>query len=60
MAFKISKQRIMALNSTEAELVALSDRVPDAVELADFIEGQGYIRIKTKVYQDHEPILNIA
>ena len=40
--------------------MALSDRAPDAVELADLVEGQGYTRIKPKVYQDNEPVLNIA
>ena len=60
IAFKSSKQKILTLNSTEAELVALSDRAPDAVELADFMEGQGCMRIRLEVYQDNEPVLNIA
>jgi hypothetical protein len=58
---KSSKQKINTLNSTEAELVALSDKVPFVVEIYDFLKSQGYKNIKTPViHQDNQSTIAIV
>jgi hypothetical protein len=39
---KSSKQKIVTKDSTEAELVALSDRMNDALQCGEFMASQGY------------------
>ena len=48
-----SKQKIVTKSNTEAELVGLSDSLPQAIHLRNFVIGQGYSIGPVVVYQDN-------
>ena len=47
------KQGLMTKSSTEAELVAVSDGLPQVVWTREFLESQGYIMEPAVLYQDN-------
>jgi hypothetical protein len=51
--FKSNKQKLNTKSSTEAELVAISDVLPQAVNTARFLEAQMKHSITPKLYQDN-------
>lgn len=48
-----SKQKIVTKSSTEAELVGLSDSAAHAIQLRNFVMGQGYDQEPVVIYQDN-------
>jgi hypothetical protein len=55
-----AKQRLVAKSSSEAELIALSDEVSQAIWCKNFIEVQGYKCGPVAVYQDNKSTIAIA
>jgi hypothetical protein len=54
------KQKLTTKSSTEAELVGLSDSVPQAVWIKELLEGQGYPVKPAKVFQDNKSTIALA
>ena len=54
------KQGLMAKSSTEAELVAVSDALPQLVWTRDFLVGQGYKLEASTLYQDNMSTIALA
>ena len=50
----LTKQQINTRSSTEAELVAVDDIVAKMVWVQNFMESQGYGKIKTRLHQDNQ------
>lgn len=56
---KSAKQQIVTKSSTEAELVALSDSSNQALNLRNFIIGQGHLYGPVTVYQDNMSCMSL-
>ena len=52
--YKCSKQKLNAKSSTEAELIALSDILPQAINTANFIQEQLDKRVIPKFHEDNK------
>jgi len=52
--FKSTKQKLNAKSSTEAEVIALSDILPQALQTAYFLEEQMEQKVKPKFYEDNQ------
>ena len=57
---KSSKQKMVTRDSTEAELVGLSDRVSDVLQCHDFIIGLGFQLDMPIIYQDNNSTLTLV
>jgi hypothetical protein len=55
-----SKQKIVTKDSTESELVGLSDKFIDLIECNDFMRGQGYDNGPPLVYQDNQSTISLV
>lgn len=55
-----SKQKIMSKDSTEAELIALSDKIIDVFKAQEFVRGQGYGKKLPIVYQDNMSTISLV
>ena len=60
VAAKSTKQRIVSRNSTEAELIALSDRIDDVLWIYDFVKSLGYELPPPTVYEDNASTLHMV
>jgi Reverse transcriptase (RNA-dependent DNA polymerase) len=54
------KQGLMTKSSTEAELVGLSDQVPQAIWTRNFLIAQGYAMGPARMYQDNQSTIALA
>jgi hypothetical protein len=52
--YKCNKQKLNAKSSTEAELIALSDILPQAINTANFIQEQLGMRVIPKFHEDNQ------
>lgn len=57
---KSSKQKIMSKDSTEAELVALSDMIVHVLKAHEFMQGQGHGKKAPVVYQDNMSTISLV
>ena len=57
---KSSKQKIMSKDSTEAELVALSDMIVQVLKAQEFMQSQGYGKKPPVVYQDNMSTISLV
>ena len=57
---KSSKQKIMTKSSTEAELVAISDALPQIVWMKHFLEAQGYNPEPAHIWEDNMSTICLA
>ena len=58
---KSSKQKIVTKDSTEAELVGLSDKLSDAMMCAEFMEEQGHMECSVPVLmQDNRSTISLV
>ena len=57
---KSSKQKIMSKDSTEAELVALSDMVMQVLKAYEFMQSQGYGKNPPVLYQDNMSTISLV
>jgi hypothetical protein len=53
------KQKINTTSSTEAEVVGVSDYLPNTIWLLKFLEAQGYKSKKCVLYQDNESAIKL-
>jgi hypothetical protein len=53
------KQKINTSSSTEAEVVGVSDYLPNTIWLMKFLEAQGYKMKKSILYQDNESAIKL-
>ena len=58
--FSSTKQKIVAKDSTEAELVGLSDSLGMVGKIRDFISNQGYHGISPNIYQDNLSTISLV
>jgi hypothetical protein len=54
-----SKQKLVTKSSTEAEIVALSDGLTNAIWMREMVMAQGYKLNPTKIYEDNEGVIKI-
>ena len=54
-----SKQKLVTKSSTEAEVVALSDGLTNALWMREMVLAQGYKLAPTRIYEDNEGVLKI-
>jgi hypothetical protein len=57
---KSSKQKIMSKSSTEAELIGISDMLPQVIWTRDFLIAQGYKVAAAKLFQDNQSTIALA
>lgn len=58
--FKTSKQKMVGkYTTTEAELIAVSDRTNDTLRAQRFLEAQGYPMIPPVVLQDNQSVITL-
>jgi hypothetical protein len=57
---KSRKQKLVARSSTEAELIALHDGLPQVVWTRNVLEELGYAQIPAEVYQDNKSTIFMA
>jgi Reverse transcriptase (RNA-dependent DNA polymerase) len=55
-----SKQKLTSKSSTEAELIGVSDMLPQIVWTREFLEQQGYQCDPAKIYQDNQSTIVLA
>lgn len=55
-----SKQRMIARNSTEAELIGLTDKVDHVLRCHDFIVSQGHKPPPPVIYQDNQSTIHLV
>lgn len=54
-----SKQKLVTKSSTEAEIVALSDGLTNALWMREMVLAQGYELAPTKIYEDNQGVIKI-
>jgi hypothetical protein len=54
-----SKQKLVTKSSTEAEIVALSDGLTNAIWMREMIIAQGYKLGPTKIFEDNQGVIKI-
>lgn len=57
---KSTKQKIVTKSSAEAELVCLSDCLPQVIHTRNFLQAQGYEVGAARVYQDNTSTITLA
>jgi len=57
---KSSKQKLVTKSSAEAELVCLSDCLPQVIHVRNFLLAQGYSVGPARVYQDNTSTITLA
>ena len=57
---KSSKQKLTSKSSTEAELIGVSDLLPQVIWTREFLEQQGYSCGPAKVFQDNQSTIVLA
>ena len=57
---KSKRQRINTVNSTESEIVALSDQMYSAILVSDFLVSQGYDLPAPIIYQDNTSAIRLT
>jgi hypothetical protein len=57
---KSGKQKLTSKSSTEAELVGLSDSLPQIIWLRNFLIAQGHQLGPARVHQDNKSVLNLV
>ncbi len=60
MFSKSTKQKIVAKSSTEAELVAVSDSLPQVIWTRNFLKEQGYDIPQAILYQDNQSCIMLS
>jgi hypothetical protein len=55
-----SKQKLVTRDSTEAELVALSDKLMCVVQCYDFVRAQGITCVVPEIYQDNTSTITLV
>lgn len=55
-----SKQRLVTKSSTEAEIVALSDGLTNAIWMREMVLAQGYTLGPTPIYEDNQGVIKIV
>jgi Reverse transcriptase (RNA-dependent DNA polymerase) len=60
ISWRSSKQPVVALSSTEAEYVALTSGVQEALWLKQILEELGFNQNTIEIYEDNEGCINIA
>ena len=55
----LNKQKLNVGSSTEGELVAAHDQMPDVMHTLYFIEAQGYKIDKNVIYQDNQSTIRL-
>jgi hypothetical protein len=60
VVFKSGKQKIVTKDSTEAELVALSDKMQDVIDVKEFLEAQGFQLNPPVLFQDNQSTIQIV
>lgn len=60
IAWKSSKQKMCGKDSTEAELIGLSDRLEEVVVAQQFLEGQGYDMTCPLIHQDNQSVITLV
>ena len=55
-----TKQKINTKSSTEAELVGVSDVLPEVLWTREFLSQQGYTLGATRIYQDNKSAILLA
>mgnify|MGYP003386305885 CR=1 FL=1 len=54
-----SKQKLVTKSSTEAEIVALSDGLTNAIWMREMVMAQGYKLGPTKIFEDNQGVIKI-
>jgi hypothetical protein len=54
------KQQLMTKSSTEAELVGLSDQLPQVIWTRNFLEAQGYTVGPARIFQDNQSTIALV
>jgi hypothetical protein len=54
-----SKQKLVTKSSTEAEIVALSDGLTNAIWMREMVMAQGYDLGPTKIFEDNQGVIKI-
>ena len=54
-----NKQKLNVGSSTESELVATHDQMPDVMHTLYFIDARGYAIDKDVIYQDNQSIIRL-
>jgi hypothetical protein len=57
---KSSKQKLNGTSSTEAELIGLSDSLPQVLWVRDFLLEQGHVIGPAVLYQDNQSTIKLA
>ena len=55
-----SKQKLTSKSSTEAELIGVSDMLPQVIWTRDFLQQQGYMCKPAKIFQDNQSTIVLA
>jgi len=55
-----SKQKLMSKSSTEAELIGVSDMLPQVIWTREFLEQQGYKCKPVRMFQDNQSTIALA
>eukprot|EP00957_Ditylum_brightwellii_P181291 13810405-Ditylum_brightwellii.AAC.1 len=55
---KLTKQKVNTRSSTEAELIAVDDKISKVIWTKRFLEHQG-LKVKVIIYQDNESSLKL-
>jgi hypothetical protein len=56
---KSSKQKLNTKSSTEAELVGVSDSLPQIIWVNSFLKSQGYLKTNVKLLQDNMSTISL-
>ena len=57
---KFSKQKLNTKSSTESELVAISDALPQLLWFQRFLSAQGYPELPAHIWEDNESTITLA
>ena len=57
---KSSKQKLTSKSSTEVELIGVSGVHPHVIWTRDFLQQQGYVCKRAKIFQDNQSTIALA